>query len=85
MNALSGFIGNIDRLIITPIIGLLFACALFYFFYGLVTFMANADKPEMRAKGTRMLYNSILGFAIMVGVIGILTVVTGTFGVHLPS
>ncbi len=81
---LSAFINNVVKVIINPIIGLLFALALFYFVFGLVTFLAQADKPEERAKGTRHMFWGIVGFVIMVAVMGLLTALTGTFGVALP-
>lgn len=84
MDTLSQFIDNVVRVIITPILGLLFALALFYFIWGLFLFIAKADVPEERAKGTRHMIWSLIGFFIMVSVIGILSVVTGTFGVSLP-
>ncbi len=85
MDALSSFINNVVRLIITPIIGLLFALALYYFVFGLVTYIAKSDQPEMRSKGTRMLFWGVLGFFIMVGVVGILSAAVGTFGQTLPQ
>lgn len=84
MDALSTFISNVVRLIITPIIGLLFALALFYFVNGLVGFIANADNPEARKKGTQHLFWGLIGFFIMVSVIGILSAAVGTFNVSLP-
>lgn len=84
MDALSTFIDNIVRLILTPILGLLFALAMFYFVYGIFLFIAKADVPEERKKGTAHIFWSLVGFFIMVSVIGILSAVTGTFGVSLP-
>ncbi|TAJ12912.1 hypothetical protein EPO56_03765 [Patescibacteria group bacterium] len=84
MDTLSTFIANIVRLIFTPIIGLLMALALFYFVWGIFIFIMQADNPEARKKGTSHILWSLVGFVIMVSVIGILSVVTGTFGVSLP-
>lgn len=84
MDVLSKFIGKIVELILTPILGLLFALAMFYLINGVVTFIAQADNPEARKKGTQHLLWGIIGLFIMVSVIGILTAVTGTFGVSLP-
>jgi len=84
MDVLSKFIGKIVELILTPILGLLFALALMYFVWGVTVFIAQADNPEERKKGERKMLWGIVGFFIMVSVIGILTAVTGTFGVSLP-
>ncbi|MFA5876889.1 MAG: hypothetical protein WC880_00830 [Candidatus Paceibacterota bacterium] len=81
---LSKFIAKIVELILTPILGLLFALALMYFVWGVTVFIAQADNPEERKKGERKMLWGIIGFFIMVSVIGILTAVTGTFGVSLP-
>lgn len=84
MDVLSNFINKIVELILTPIMALLFALAMFYFVNGIMIFIASADKPEERIKGTRHIFWGLIGFFIMVSVIGILTAVTGTFGVRLP-
>ncbi len=85
MDTLSHFIANVVRLILTPILALIFALAMFYFVGGIMTFITQADNPEARKKGTRHLFWGLIGFFIMVSVIGILTAVTGTFGVSLPK
>jgi uncharacterized membrane protein YfcA len=84
MDALSTFVNNVTRLILTPIIALLFALALYYFVFGMVLYIAKSDQPEMRSKGTRMLFWGVIGFFIMVGVIGILSAALGTFHQTLP-
>jgi len=85
MDVLSNFISKIVQLILTPILGLLFALAMFYFINGVMVFIASADNPEKRIEGTRHIFWGLIGFFIMVSVIGILTAVTGTFGVSLPK
>ena len=81
---LSIFIGNIVTYIIQPIMTLLFALALAYFVWGLAQFILNADSSDERTKGKEKIIWGIIGLFIMTAVIGILSVVTNTFGVSLP-
>lgn len=83
-DALTRFISNATRLIIEPIIWLLFALALFYFVNGVATFMLKADDPKARATGREHMVWGVIGFFIMVSVKFILDVLVGTFNVSLP-
>ncbi|MFQ5540873.1 MAG: hypothetical protein ACE5F4_01350 [Candidatus Paceibacteria bacterium] len=84
MEQLSLFIGNFVRLIINPLIGLLFALALAYFVWGGAQFILNAGSEEGRKKGKQALLWGLIGLFVMASVFGILRVVTATFGVALP-
>ena len=85
MSALSGFIAKVVSLIIQPLIVLLLTAGVAYFIWGVAMFIMNADNAEERAKGTQHLIWGVLGIVIMVGVIGILRIVTSTFNVPLPG
>ena len=85
MSALSGFISKVVSLIIQPLVVLLLTAGVAYFIYGVAVYIFNADNAEERQKGTQHLLWSVLGIIIMVGVIGILKIVTSTFGVSLPG
>ncbi len=85
MTTLLTFIGNIVKFIIQPLVGLLFALALFMFVYGIIPLITNPGDPEIRKKGRSHLLWGIIGLVIMVGVMGFLSVVTKTFGVNLPQ
>lgn len=78
-DALSNFISKVTTLILQPIVELIFALALFYFFYQVVVFIARADNPDARKKGQQQLLWGIIGLFIMASVIGILAAVTLTF------
>ena len=80
MTALSHFIANIVTYIIQPIIGLLFAAALFMLGWGIVVFfdLRGAD-PKERAKGRSVLLWGVIGFFIMVSGISIIAAATKTF------
>ncbi len=85
MNALSGFIAKIVTLIIQPLVVLLLTAGVAYFIWGVAMYLFNADNADERKKATQHLIWGVLGIVIMVGVIGILRIVTSTFGVPLPG
>jgi uncharacterized membrane protein YfcA len=84
MDEVSAFVGRVDTYIINPLIGLLFALALAYFFWGLAIFILEASEPEARKKGQSMMIWGVIGLFIMASVFGILSVALNTFGLPLP-
>jgi hypothetical protein len=81
MPYLNRFIGNI----VNPIIYFIFALALLYFLYGILTFVINAGDESKRAVGKQHMFWGIIGLFIMVSVYGILGIVLGTVGADAPS
>jgi len=79
MDTLSHFIANIVAQIIQPLLGLLFALALFFFGGGLILFFVNGGDPKVRQKTRSILLWGVIGFFIMVSAVAILSVVTNTF------
>lgn len=79
MDRLQSFIGNVVDLIIQPLVVLLLTAGVAYFIWGVAMYIWNADKPDERKKGTQHLLWGVLGILIMVGVIGIIRIVTVTF------
>jgi hypothetical protein len=80
MATLSSFLSQVVKLIIEPLILLLFALALFAFVGGVgVFFDLKGDDPKERERGRRVLLWGIAGFFIMVSAVSILAVVTKTF------
>ncbi len=71
---------KVNKVIINPIIILLFAIALVVFLYGIVEFMANPDNEETKEKGKSHMIWGVLGMAIMVGTFGIMQIIIATFG-----
>ena len=84
MSSVSELVSKINNDIIFPLIGVLIALAILYFAWGLAQFILNADSDEGREVGKRHMLWGILGIFIMVAVIGILNIITATFGVSLP-
>jgi hypothetical protein len=85
MDAVAKFVGRLDTYLINPLIGLLFALALAYFFWGLALFILNPTDDESRKKGQSMIIWGTIGIFIMASIFGILAVVLGTFGLQLPG
>jgi hypothetical protein len=79
MESLSVFMANVVRVIIQPVILLLFALAMYYFVAGLIPFVLKSDDPEARKVGRGHLIWGIIGFFIMTSVVTILMIVTKTF------
>jgi len=77
--SVDSFIGNVNKLIINPLIILLFALALVFFLYGVFEFIANQDKEDKKTAGKQHMLWGIIGLAVMVGVWGILGIVLNTF------
>lgn len=80
--SLDTFLANANRLIINPIIYLLFAIALVYFLFGMVEFIANSDNEEKRMTGKSHMLWGIVGLGIMMGVWSILQIVINTLGIE---
>lgn len=80
--SLDTFLANTNRLIINPIIYLLFAIGLVYFLYGMVEFIAGADNEEKRMVGKNHMLWGIVGLGIMLGVWTILQIVINTLGIE---
>lgn len=73
-NGIINFINNIA----VPVI---FALAFFFFVFGVFRYLiAGADDPEKRKKGKEIIIYSVIGFAVMMSVWGIVNLVVGTFG-----
>ena len=75
------FVGKVNRLIINPLITLMFAAALVYFLYGVFEFYLNSGSAESRETGQKHIMYGLLGMFIMFGVYAILAVIQRTLGV----
>jgi len=70
-------INNIKSFIINPIIGFMFAVAVAMFLYGIVEYIYGADNEEKREVGKRHIIYGIIGIFVMVGVFGIMNLISG--------
>ncbi len=76
---------SINRVIINPLIILLFALALVYFIYGLIKYLLSPDNEEVRKSSKSQMLWGIIGMFIMVSVFGILSIIMNTFGIENRS
>ena len=79
--SVDSFIANANRLIINPLITLLFALAMVFFLYGMVEFLFNQANEEKKTSGKSHMLWGIIGITIMMGVWAILGIVLNTLGI----
>jgi uncharacterized membrane protein YcgQ (UPF0703/DUF1980 family) len=70
-------ISNIKAYILNPIIGFMFAVAVVMFIYGIVEYIWSADNEDKIAVGKMHMIWGIVGMFVMIGVYGILNVLSG--------
>ena len=75
-------VDRLNDLIIRPLILLVFAGGFFLFMWGLVMFLWNSKEGEIANEGKQHMLWGIVGMFVMVSVGGILSIVTGTFGIN---
>ena len=81
MQQLTDIANSIISFINTVAVPLVFAVAFIVFLFGVFRyFIAGAAKPEKRKEGTQLILYSIIGFAVMIVVWGLVNLVVGTFG-----
>lgn len=76
------FIAKVNEVIINPLILLMFALALVFFFYGIVEFLANPESDEKKTKGKSHMIWGIVGITIMMGVWFIMHLVMNTLNIE---
>lgn len=76
------FILNINKLIINPLIMLLFALAVVFFLYGVFEFISNQEDEEAKTKGKSHMIWGIVGITIMMGVFTIMNIILNTFNIE---
>jgi hypothetical protein len=76
---------NVNRVILNPIIVLLFAIAFLYFFFGLFQFINSAGEAEGREEGKKKVIWGLVGMFIMFSAYGLIHLVLSTFGLSEPA
>ena len=76
------FIINMNKLIINPLILLLFALAVVYFLYGVFEFISNQENEEKKTKGKTHMIWGVIGITIMMGVFMIMKVILNTLNIQ---
>lgn len=76
---------NAVKVIINPIIQIVFAVATIVFVYGVFEFIRGADNPEVRKQGQQHMLWGIIGLAIMTSVFTIIRILINTLGADTPT
>ncbi len=74
------FVGKINRLILNPLITLMFAAALVYFLYGVLKYFLSGGEVD-RKNGQDAIMWGLIGMFIMFSVMGIIKLIQSTLGV----
>ncbi len=80
--SVDSFIMNVNKLIINPIIVLLFVLALAYFLWGVFQFIANGENEEKKTTGKMHMLWGIIGLTIMMGVFAFMNIILSTLNVN---
>lgn len=67
--------------ILAKIIPLMFALAIIYFFWGLVTFIRSAGDPKKAEEGKSIMIYGVIAIAVMISIYGLVSWLQGTLGV----
>jgi uncharacterized membrane protein YidH (DUF202 family) len=79
--SLDSFIANVNRMIINPLILLLFALAVVFFLYGVVQFLANQDNEEKKTAGKSHMLYGIIGMTIMLAAFMLMNLILRTLNI----
>lgn len=71
---------SVSKVIINPLIILLFALAIVYFMYGIARYLLSPDNEEIRKTSKQQMIWGVFGMFIMVAVFGILQLTYKTLG-----
>lgn len=76
---------SVNRVIINPLIILIFALAVVYFIYGLTRYLLSPDNEEIRSTSKSHMLWGIIGMFIMVSVFAIMNIILTTLDVPSSS
>ncbi|MEY2671790.1 MAG: hypothetical protein RL687_207 [Candidatus Parcubacteria bacterium] len=71
---------SINRVIINPVILLMFSIAVVYFLYGVMQYLISPDDEELRTTSKSHMLYGIIGIFIMMSVFGIMRVIMNSLG-----
>ncbi len=81
MDKLTSFATDIVNFINNVLVPLIFAVAFIVFLFGVFRYLiAGAANPESRKNGQQLVMYSLIGFAVMISVWGLVNLLVGTFG-----
>ncbi|QQR50051.1 hypothetical protein IPF86_03120 [Candidatus Nomurabacteria bacterium] len=80
-SSVDSLLAKINKVILNPLIILMFAVALVYFMYGVVEFLANSTSEDARKTGKAHMLYGVIGMFIMIAVYAIMNIIVNTLGV----
>lgn len=81
MYDITSFIQSVDKVILNPLIILMFSLALLYFVYGVIRFLSLDAADKTRDEAKNAILWGIVGMFIMFSVYGIIKILLSTFGI----
>lgn len=72
---------KLNEKVINPLIEIAFIIALVVFLWGVMEYIRGANNEKKRSEGKQHMLWGIIGFVIMFGVFGIISILTRTFGI----
>ncbi len=79
--SLDQFIINVNKLIINPLVTLIFVLAWAYFLWGVFQFLSNQTNEEKRTSGKKHMIWGVVGITIMMAVWTIMSLIINTFDI----
>ena len=76
--AVNTLVQNIERVILMPLVYLMFAVATLVFIWGAKDFVGAADDAEARSKGAQQMIWGIVGMVIMIAAGALVTIIGNT-------
>lgn len=73
---------KLNAKVINPVIEFAFIIALVVFLWGVMQYIRGAANQEKRKEGREHMLWGVIGFVIMLGVFGIISILTRTFGIQ---
>ena len=80
--SIAPFLDKVNRVVINPLIGLVFAIAFLIFIFGIFQFINKAGEAKDREDGKRKILYGLLGMFIMFSAYGIIHLILVTFGIQ---
>lgn len=81
-DALDNFLFKLNAQVINPLIKFVFLIAFVIFIYGVMEYVRGADNEKKRTEGKDHMMWGIIGFVIMFGVFGIITILADITGIR---
>lgn len=81
------FLHNVNKIILNPLIALMFALSFLYFAYGAVRFLSSdaGDKGSTRKEARDSMIWGIVGMVVMFSVYGLIRFVLSSIGVNIDD